>query len=213
MKVLDMLIPLLKEGLLNITKVFFLTLIFSLPLSIPVALSRLSKNKILSKLVGMYIYLMRGTPLLLQLMFIFFGLPILPGSITLDRFTAIYLAFILNYTAYFSEIFRGAIQSVERGQWEASKVLGVSKTYTFIKIILPQAFSKVVPAISNEVISLVKDTSLTYILGIMDLLKAARSVSNTLTTILPYIVVGIIYLIIVAVLTYILQKVEYKTQY
>lgn len=208
-----MLIPLLKEGLLNITKVFFLTLIFSLPLSIPVALSRLSKNKILSKLVGMYIYLMRGTPLLLQLMFIFFGLPILPGSITLDRFTAIYLAFILNYTAYFSEIFRGAIQSVERGQWEASKVLGVSKTYTFIKIILPQAFSKVVPAISNEVISLVKDTSLTYILGIMDLLKAARSVSNTLTTILPYIVVGIIYLIIVAVLTYILQKVEYKTQY
>ncbi|MDY6065378.1 MAG: amino acid ABC transporter permease [Finegoldia sp.] len=213
MEILDALMPLLSEGFINITKVFFLTLVLSIPLSIPVAMARLSKNKILSKLVGMYIYLMRGTPLLLQLMFIFFGLPLLPGAITLDRFTAIYVAFILNYTAYLSEIFRGGIQSIDKGQWEAAKVLGVSKPYTFIKIILPQAFSKVVPAVSNEVINLVKDTSLTYILGIMDLLKAARSISNTMASIVPYVIVGIIYLIIIAVLTYILDKVERKAQY
>lgn len=209
MDVLVMLGPLLKEGAKTTFGVFILTLVLSLPLGVIVARLRLSNNIVLSKFIAAYIYLMRGTPLLLQLMFVFFGLPMLPVlGISLDRFTAIIVAFVLNYTAYFAEIFRGGIQSIDRGQWEGAKVLGLSKQYTFSHIILPQVIRTVMPSISNEVITLVKDTSLVYILGVMDILKAAKSVSNSLSTILPYVYVGIIYLIIVAILTKILERIE-----
>nr|WP_255702419.1 amino acid ABC transporter permease [Peptoniphilus sp. KCTC 25270] len=208
-----MLLPLLKEGMVTTFSVFGITLLFSLPLSILVAKGRLSKNKLLSKLVEFYIYLMRATPLLLQLMFVFFGLPMVPViGITLGRFTAIYVAFVLNYTAYFAEIFRGGIQSIDPGQWEGAKVLGFSKAYTFWKIIFPQVLARVMPSISNEVITLVKDTSLVYILGVMDILKAAKSVSNSLSTIMPYLYVGVIYLVVIAILTRILDSIERKVQ-
>ena len=209
MAVINMLIPLLGEGLRTTFGVFIITLVFSLPLGVIVARLRLSNNFIISNLTKLYIYLMRGTPLLLQLMFIFFGLPMLPVlNITIGRFAAIYIAFILNYTAYFAEIFRGGIQSVDKGQWESGKVLGLSKSYTFKKIIFPQVIPPVMPAISNEVITLVKDTSLVYILGVMDILKAAKSVSNSLSTITPYLYVGLIYLVVVAVLSKVLRRVE-----
>lgn len=213
MKVFEMLLPLLKEGIPTTFLVFFITLIFSLILSLPVAILRLSKNKIISKIVEFYIYLMRATPLLLQLMFIFFGLPMISGGITLGRFSAIYLAFILNYTAYFAEILRGGIISIDKGQWEASRVLGLSKSFAFRKIIFPQVIRPVFPSIANEIITLIKDTSLVYVLGVMDILKAAKSVSNSLSTILPYIYVAFIYLVFVWVVEKILKKMEIKFQF
>lgn len=209
-----MLIPMVLKGLKMTLGVFFITLVFSLPLSIVVARLRLSKNPVIAKITAMYIYLMRGTPLLLQMMFIFFGLPVLPGGgIVLGRETSIYVAFILNYTAYFAEIFRGGIQSIDKGQWEAGEVLGLSRVYTFKKIILPQVIKNILPALSNEIITLVKDTSLVFSLGVMDVLKAAKATAMKFSTLSPYLYVGGVYLILVALLTKLLEKAEEKVSY
>ena len=214
MKVFDMLIPMTIEGMRITIGVFLLTLIISLPLSIIIAKLRMSKNKIVSKVTGIYIYIMRGTPLLLQLMFIFFGFHYIPViGFAFGRYQAILVAFVLNYTAYFAEIFRGGINAIDIGQIEASTVLGLSKRFTFMKVILPQVLKNVMPSIGNEVITLVKDTSFVYILGVADILKAAKSVSNTYSTFIPYIFVGIIYLIITAVLTRFLNNIENKFNY
>lgn len=214
MEVLKLLIPLAIEGTKTLFLVFFVTLALSLPLGIMIAKFRLSKNRVVAKVSEMYIDLMRGTPLLLQLMFIFFGLPMIPRfGIAIDRFPAIYLAFVLNYGAYFAEIFRAGIQSIPVGQEEAAEVLGLSKFYAFRKIILPQVMKNIMPAISNEVTTLVKDTSLVYILGVTDLLKAAKSASNTFSAFSPYVFVAIEYLVIIAILTKVLNKVEKKFDY
>lgn len=213
-KVLKMLVPMTLEGLKATLGVFVVTLIVSIPLSIAVAKLRISKNKIISSITGMYIYIMRGTPLLLQLMFIFFGFYRIPYiGYAFNREQAIFIAFILNYTAYFAEIFRGGINSIDVGQYEAAQVLGLSKKHTFMKIILPQVIKTVMPSIGNEVITLVKDTSLIYILGASDILKAAKSVSNAYAAFSPYIYIGIVYLVITAVLTNLLNKFENKYNY
>ena len=214
MKVFNMLIPMTIEGMRITIGVFLVTLIISLPLSLITSKLRMSKNKVVSKVTGIYIYIMRGTPLLLQLMFIFFGFHYIPViGFAFGRYQAILVAFILNYTAYFAEIFRGGINSIDIGQVEASTVLGLSKRFTFIKVILPQVLKNVMPSIGNEVITLVKDTSLVYILGVADILKAAKSVSNTYSTFIPYIFVGLIYLIITALLTRFLNNIENKFDY
>jgi His/Glu/Gln/Arg/opine family amino acid ABC transporter permease subunit len=213
-KVLKMLIPMALDGLKATIGVFALTLIVSIPLSIAVAKLRISKNKIISNIIGMYIYVMRGTPLLLQLMFIFFGYYRVPViGYAFSREQAIFIAFILNYTAYFAEIFRGGINSVDVGQYEASQVLELGKSHTFMRIILPQVIKNVMPSIGNEVITLIKDTSLIYILGAGDILKAAKSVSNAYAAFSPYIYIGFVYLVITAVLTKILGKIENKYNY
>lgn len=213
-KVLEMLVPMTLEGLKTTLLVFTLTLMASLPLSVVVAKLRMSKNKLISSIVGIYIYIMRGTPLLLQLMFIFFGFYYVPYiGYAFSRTQAIFIAFILNYTAYFAEIFRGGINSIDIGQYEASQVLGLSKLHTFMKIILPQVIKNVLPSIGNEVITLVKDTSLVYILGASDILKAAKSVSNAYSAFSPYIFIGLVYLAITAVLTRLLNKIEAKYNY
>ncbi|HHZ02265.1 MAG TPA: amino acid ABC transporter permease [Tissierellia bacterium] len=213
-KVLKMLVPMALEGLKATLGVFAVTLIVSLPLSVVVAKLRLSKNKVISKIIGIYIYIMRGTPLLLQLMFIFFGYYQVPYiGYAFSREQAIFIAFVLNYTAYFAEIFRGGINSIDVGQYEAAMVLGLSKTHTFMKIILPQVIKTVLPSVGNEVITLVKDTSLIYILGASDILKAARAVSNVYAAFTPYIYIGVVYLIITAVLTRMLDKIESKYNY
>ena len=213
-KVLKMLIPMALDGLKATIGVFALTLIVSIPLSIAVAKLRISKNKIISTIIGMYIYIMRGTPLLLQLMFIFFGYYRVPViGYAFSREQAIFISFILNYAAYFAEIFRGGINSIDAGQYEASQVLGLSKSHTFMRIILPQVIKDVMPSIGNEVITLVKDTSLIYILGAGDILKAAKSVSNAYAAFSPYIYIGLVYLVITAVLTKILGKIENKYNY
>lgn len=214
MNVLNMLIPMTLNGLIITIGVFIITLVVSIPLSIVVALLRMSKNKIISKIMGGYIYIMRGTPLLLQLMFIFFGFHYVPViGYAFGRYQAIFIAFIINYTAYFAEIFRGGINSIDIGQYEGAQVLGLSKTHTFIKIILPQVIRNVMPSIANEVITLVKDTSLVYILGVSDILKAAKAVSNKYSSFSPYIYIGIVYLAITAVLTKVLNRIENKYNY
>ncbi len=201
-------------GLKTTLSVFVLTLLLSLPLSILVVFLRRSSFKPLEKLMAMYIYLMRGTPLLLQMMFIFFGLPFVPKiGVSLGRYQAIIIAFVLNYAAYFAEIFRGGIDGVPVGQWEAGKVLGLNERQTFFKIILPQVLRSVMPAISNEVITLLKDTSLVYILGVTDILKVANGVSTANLSFIPYVFVGGIYLIFTAVLSTFLRRVEKKVNY
>ena len=155
------LMPSIIEGLKNTLGVFILTLLLSIPLGIIVAILRLSNIKIVNFISSLYVLVMRGTPLLLQLIFIFFGLPII--GVSIDRFPAAIIAFTLNYAAYFGEIFRSGIKDIDKGQFEASKILGLSKWFTFKKIILPQSFKKTLPSIANEVITLVKDTSLSLI--------------------------------------------------
>ena len=206
MNYLTGLLPSLMEGLITTFKIFFITLSISLPLGIIVALGRLSKIRLLSLFTGIYIWIMRGTPLLLQLIFIFFGLPIV--GITFDRFPAAIIAFTLNYGAYFGEIFRAGIQSIDKGQYEATEVLGLSHKQTFFRIILPQMIKRVLPPISNEVITLVKDTALVYVVGLDELLRAAKIASNRDASLAPLVAVAVFYLLLTAVLTGVFKKLE-----
>lgn len=205
------LFPQVLEGLKVTMEIFLLTLILSIPLGVLVALGRLSKIKIINKLTGFYVLIMRGTPLLLQIVFIFFGLPNL--NIVIDRFPAAIIAFTLNYAAYFGEIFRAGISSVDIGQNEASQVLGLSKKDTFFRIILPQAFKTILPPISNEIVTLVKDTALVYVIGIDELLRVGKIACNRDSSLLPLLIIGIVYLILIGIFTKIFDKIEKKYQY
>lgn len=205
------LMPSIIEGLKNTLGVFILTLLLSIPLGIIVAILRLSNIKIVNFISSLYVLVMRGTPLLLQLIFIFFGLPII--GVSIDRFPAAIIAFTLNYAAYFGEIFRSGIKDIDKGQFEASKILGLSKWFTFKNIILPQSFKKTLPSIANEVITLVKDTSLVYVVGIGELLRAGKIASNRDASLLPLFLIGIIYLLLIGILTKIFNRLEKKYSY
>ncbi|MCC0632325.1 MULTISPECIES: amino acid ABC transporter permease [Clostridioides] len=199
------------QGLEIVIAMFCITLIVSIPLGIGVAFLRLSKNKLISGITQCYILIMRGTPLLLQMIVIFYGLPLI--GIVFDRFTAGIVAFFLNYAAYFAEIFRGGIQSIDRGQYEASKVLGFDKFTMYKRIIFPQVFKRILAPISNEVITLVKDTSLVYILGLNDILRISQIAMNREASLLPLFEAGAIYLIFVAILTKGFELLEKKYSY
>lgn len=199
-------LPNLFRGLEYTLIVFSLTLLLSFPLSIFVAWGRVSKNKLIQKPLATYITIMRGTPLLLQVIFIYYGLPLI--GIVFDRLTAVIIAFTLNYAAYLAEILRGGIQSIDPGQYEASQVTGISTFQTYRYIIIPQVLARTLTAISNEVITLVKDTSLIYVVGIGELLHAAKIQANLHVTLIPYILAGVIYLIIILILTRILTHIE-----
>lgn len=205
------LLPQMLEGLVVTLKVFLITLLLSIPLGMLVSLCRLSGVKILRWISGIYIWVMRGTPLLLQLVVVFFGLPLL--GFTFDRFPAAILAFVLNYAAYFGEIFRAGISDVDNGQIEAGEILGFSKAHILIRIVIPQMFKKVFPAIANEIITLVKDTSLVYVVGLGELLRAGKIASNRDASLIPLFLVGAIYLIIIAFLTLFFNKLEKKYSY
>ena len=205
------LMPQVLDGLKMTLEIFILTLVISIPLGILVAVMRTSKSIILSKLSGLYVLIMRGTPLLLQITVIFFGLPLV--GITFDRFPAAIIAFSLNYAAYFGEIFRAGIQSIDEGQVEGAEVLGITKKDTFFRIILPQAFKTVLPPVANEITTLVKDTSLVYIVGLDELLKIGKIASNRDVSLLPLIIVGAVYLIIIGILSEGLKKIEKKYDY
>lgn len=205
------LLPTFIEGL-KITLFFWVVTLFgSFILSLPIVYLRLSRNKVISSILRFYIYIMRGTPLLLQLMFVYFGLPYI--GIRMDRTTAAIFAFILNYTAYFTEILRGGIQSIDEGQKEAAKILGYSNTYTFLKILLPQALRNCIPSFINESLTLLKDTCLVSILGIDELLRYAKIAAGTYATSLPFIYVGIIYLILNMPISRGLNYVEKRLNY
>lgn len=197
------------EGTVVTLQMFFITLVLSLPLGLLLALARISRFKAVSGTVGVYIWLMRGTPLMLQLLFVYYGLPFIPYiGIKLPDFPAALVAFTLNYAAYFAEIFRAGIQSIERGQYEGAKVLGMSYVQTMRRIVLPQVIKRVLPPISNETITLVKDTSLIYVLAMNDLLRTTRSIVQRDFDTTPFLVAAVFYLAMTFVLTWIFQKLE-----
>ena len=202
------LMPQVIVGLKSTLEIFTLTLALSIPLGIIVALGRLSKIKIINKITSFYVLIMRGTPLLLQIVFIFFGLPNL--NIVIDRFPAAIIAFTLNYGAYFGEIFRAGISSVDVGQNEAAQVLGLSKKDTFFRIILPQAFKTVLPPVANEIVTLVKDTALVYVIGLDELLRVGKIACNRDSSLLPLLIIGLVYLILIGIFTKLLDKLEKK---
>ena len=174
---------------------FALTLLLSLPLGVLVAVGRMSKRRYIQKPISVYIYVIRGTPLMLQILFTYFLLPeILPFK--LDRFWAVVVAFVINYAAYFAEIFRGGIESIPRGQREAGQVLGFTRGQIFMRIVLPQAIKRVLLPVTNEVITLVKDTALASTVAIMEVMSLARKQVNGSSSVEPYIVAAIIYLLL-----------------
>ncbi len=176
-------------------KLFFITLLFSLPLGFLGALAKASRFPVLRGILEFYTSVARGTPLLLQIFFVYYGLPVFFPALRLERFSAAALTFVLNYAAYFIEIFRGGIQSIDRGQYEAARVLGMSYRQTMIRIILPQMVKRVLPPVSNEAITLVKDTALVVVLGIGDILRNSKEIVARDFTLSPFVVAGLIYLI------------------
>ncbi|MEG0313662.1 MAG: amino acid ABC transporter permease [Erysipelotrichaceae bacterium] len=205
------LLPSLLGGCKVTLSLFALTLIISIPLSLILSGIRSLKLKPVNMILSIYIYIERGTPLLLQLMLIFFGLPKI--GITFDRYPAALLAFLLNYTAYFTEIFRGGINSIDEGQFEASKVLGLSNIHTFNRIIFPQAIKNTIPSIGNEVLALIKDTSLVSIISLEELLRVGNQAAARMSSILPFIYVGVIYLVLTFFITQMLNFIEKKFNY
>ena len=208
--ILHMLPPLL-EGAGTTLKLFFITLILAIPLGLVLALLRMSRFAVVRQAVSGYIWLMRGTPLMLQLLFIYFALPFVPViGVRLPDFPSAVVAFALNFAAYFAEIFRAGIQSVDRGQYEAAKSLGMSYGQTMRRIVLPQMVRHILPPMSNETITLVKDTALIYVLALNDLLRAARNIVQREFTVTPFIVAALFYLIMTLVLTWIFQRLEQR---
>ncbi|RDU36706.1 amino acid ABC transporter permease [Neobacillus piezotolerans] len=199
------------EGAKMTILLFFIAIIASIPLGFLLTLAVKSSFKPLSWLAQAYIYIMRGTPLLLQLLFICFGLPMIPvigEYLVLDRFVAASLGFVLNYAAYFAEIFRGGLLAIDRGQYEAAQVLGLNKWQTTAKVILPQMFRIALPAVANESITLVKDTALLYAVAVPELLHFAQTAVNRDFTIVPFFVAGVIYLAMTLLLTAFFKWVE-----
>ena len=199
-------LPSLLSGLKMTLGVFFLTIVGSVPLGIIVSLGMKSEYFTIRWLINGYIWIMRGTPLLLQLIFVYYGLGMM--GITFPRFEAAAIAFIINYGAYLAEIFRGGLQAVPRGQYDAAKIHVLNKVQTFFKIILPQVIKIVVPSFGNEIINLVKDTSLVYVIGLGDILRAGNIAASRDVTLVPYLLVGMIYLLMTAIVTVLLKQSE-----
>jgi polar amino acid transport system permease protein len=208
-------VPML-EGAQMTVLLFLIAILASVPLGFVLTLASNSGNKTVAALANTYIYVMRGTPLLLQLLVICFGLPMLPGIgkyLVLERFTAACLGFILNYAAYFAEIFRGGLLAIDKGQYEASQVLGLNRWQTTTRIILPQMFRVVLPAVSNEAITLIKDTALLYAVAVPELLHFAKTAVNRDFTIVPFFIAGVIYLIMTLLLTTLFKGLERRFKY
>lgn len=175
-------------------EVFFLTLIFSIPLALLICMGRMSRIKIVSKLTNTFLLIIRGTPLMLQLIFVYFA-PSVIFHVGLGRFVAAIIAMVINYACYFAEIYRGGIQSIPQGQYEASKVLGFTKSQTFMRVVLPQVVKKIIPPLGNEVITLVKDTALVQVLGVAELFHVAQTQSGRLVSVMPLFIAGLFYFI------------------
>ena len=200
------------EGSLQTLLLFFSTLLFSLPLGLLVAMGRMSKQKIINWPVRFYILVMRGTPLLLQLIFIFYALKPLFG-IQLERMAAAQLAFALNYAAYFAEIYRGGMESIPKGQYEAAQVLGFTRRQTFFRIVLPQVVKRVIPPMGNEFITLVKDTSLAQVINVVELFKVTNTWVASTGIMTPFIIAAVFYLVMNGVVTRCFTVAEKRLNY
>lgn len=213
--IMSILKPML-EGAQSTVLLFIIAIVLSIPLGFLLTLAIRSSIKPISWLASCYVYIMRGTPLLLQLLFICFGLPMIPGIgeyLVLDRFVAAALGFILNYAAYFAEIFRGGLLAIDKGQYEASQVLGLNKWQTTTRVVLPQMFRIALPAVANESVTLVKDTALLYAVAVPELLHFAQTAVNRDFTIVPFFIAGIIYLIMTLLLTALFKWLERRFKF
>lgn len=214
MNLMDLFVK-LAGGMGTTLQIFFLTLIFSLPLGLIVAFGRMSKHLILKNIVRVYISIMRGTPLMLQLLVVYFG-PYYMFGITISpmyRGVAVIIAFALNYAAYFAEIYRSGIESMPKGQYEAAKVLGYSKTATFFVIILPQVIKRILPSLTNEIITLVKDTSLAFSIAYAEMFTEAKAIAATSRSMMPFVAAAIFYYIFNAVVAFVMETIEKKMSY
>lgn len=203
------------NGMLTSVEIFALTLIFSLPLGLLVTFGRMSKNVILRTIMRVYISVMRGTPLMLQLLVVFYGPYFIFGiNISNDyRFIAVIIGFSLNYAAYFAEIYRGGIESMPKGQYEAAKVLGYTRTQTFCKIIFPQVIKRVIPPVTNEVITLIKDTSLAFALSVPEMFTNAKAIAAAEKTMTAFVAAGIFYYVFNLIVAVVMERVEKKLGY
>lgn len=201
-------VPAIAGGFQVTLSLFFIVIILSVPGGLLLALLRLSTNRVVTTIVDAYVYVMRGTPLMLQILLIYYGLPFMIDGFELTDMTAAVLSFVLNYIAYLCEIFRSGIQSVPKGQYEGAKVLGFTYVQTMYKIILPQVIKRVLPPLANETITLLKDTSLVYVLAMNDILRITRSIVQRDFDITAFIVAGVFYLAMTFVLTKLYQYLE-----
>ncbi len=208
-------LSMLGQGFIVTLQIFFLTLLGSLPLGVVVALARMSRVKPIAWIMKFYISVMRGTPLMLQMFFIYFapyyifGIPLSMES----KFSATIIAFIVNYAAYFAEIYRSGIQSIPRGQYEAAEVLGYSRFQTFMKIVLPQVIKRILPAMGNEVITLVKDTSLAFAIGVAEMFSTAKALVASQVSMLPFVFAAVFYWVFNFVVEVVIGRIEKKLGY
>lgn len=205
----------LMGGMLTSVQIFVVTLIFSLPLGLVVAFGRMSANRVVRTIVKGYISVMRGTPLMLQLMVVYFG-PYYIFGLKLGsgyRLWAALIGFVINYAAYFAEIYRSGIQSMPQGQYEAAKILGYSRGQTFFKIILPQVIKRILPSVTNEVITLVKDTSLAFTLSVMEMFSIAKMLAASQSNMIPFIAAGLFYYVFNLIVALAMEGLEKKLNY
>lgn len=211
----NMMISQLSGGMMVSIQIFLVTLIFSLPLGLLIAFGRMSRNSVISTLVKGYISIMRGTPLMLQLMVVYFGPYYLLGIKVTNsyRLWAAFIGFIVNYAAYFAEIYRSGIQSMPQGQYEAAKLLGYDKGQTFFKIIFPQMIKRILPSITNEVITLVKDTSLAFTISVLEMFSIAKALASSQTSMMPFVAAGLFYYIFNLIVAVMMDQAEKKLSY
>lgn len=205
----------LGSGMITTLWIFLITLVLSLPLGLIVAFGRMSKHKIISNIVRVYISIMRGTPLMLQLMVVNYGPYYIFGRNmgANYHYVAVCVGFVLNYAAYFAEIYRSGIESMPVGQYEAAKLLGYGRGQTFFHIILPQVIKRILPSVTNEVITLVKDTSLAFVISIMEMFNSAKALASSMVSVWPYIIAGVFYYIFNFAVAYAMEHFEKKMKY
>ena len=213
MKLITM-INLMLEGMGGTCAIFFLTLLFSLPLGMVVALLRMSKNKVISNVTRAIISVLRGTPLMLQLIAVTYGPYYLCElSVSKNKLIPVVIAFAINYAAYFAEIYRSGIESIPVGQYEASEILGYSKAQTFFRIILPQVIKRIMPSMTNEVVTLVKDTSLAFTVSYVEMFTIGKNLANSQSSFVPFIVAGVFYFVFNAIVDFVMGRAEKSMNY
>ena len=204
----------LAGGMGTSIQIFAVTLIFSLPLGLFVALGRMSKNKLLQAVIKVYISIMRGTPLMLQLLAVTYGpYYLFELPVSRNKLIPVVIAFAINYAAYFAEIYRGGIESMPVGQYEAAEVLGYTKVQTFIHVILPQVFKRIMPSITNEVVTLVKDTSMAFTVSYQEMFTIGKQIANSETSFVPFLVAGVFYFVFNAIVDFVMGRVEKRMSY
>ncbi len=204
----------MSEGLGKTCAIFFLTLLFSLPLGMIVALLRMSRLKVVSAVTRFFITVLRGTPLMLQLLAVTYGPYYLFGAtVARNKLIPVVVAFAINYAAYFAEIYRGGIESISPGQYEAAAVLGYSKVQTFMRIILPQVIKRIMPSVTNEVVTLVKDTSMAFTVSYQEMFTIGKQIANSQTSFMPFVVAGVFYYVFNAVVDWVMGRIEKRLDY